>query len=470
MSADTNRVGPTPSGGRSQFGVAVALVVVAAVVVGVTCGPASGAISSTEGDLPVAGDFPATGNLSTTAGSPPDLVVGEVSVSGAAVASHHNGTALLWPARPYSLTTTIENLPTTAEYRVCALTANTELNCTTTTLRPAGTAVELSVPGSILQSGSGSNSESDSGSESTLVDDTATSTADGGNSSTFGSTDGSSADAGDNSSVTTLSSGVRNVSISVTRVGANETVVVGQLASLRVLPPSGDFDGDGLSNRAERERGTDPAVADTDRDLLADGTEVEFGTNPLDRKTAVVFGVVGLFVLGVAVGLLYRFRSQLFGPLWSLVTGVGTALSSSRSDSAGRNGSGDDSETDATRRAPTRTGTQSSDVAGRATAADSSGERDAAGERRERGPRPDPSPPLSDEERVLRLLEENDGQLPQSDIVSQTPWSKSKVSRLLARMDAQDLVVKINAGRRNVIVLPGEEPDTLQSLHDRDDE
>lgn len=69
---------------------------------------------------------------------------------------------------------------------------------------------------------------------------------------------------------------------------------------------------------------------------------------------------------------------------------------------------------------------------------------------------------LSDEEHVVRLLEANDGRLGQSEIVSLTPWSKSKVSRLLARMDARGEVVKVSTGRRNAIFVPGEEPAELK--------
>lgn len=81
-----------------------------------------------------------------------------------------------------------------------------------------------------------------------------------------------------------------------------------------------------------------------------------------------------------------------------------------------------------------------------------------------------PSPPLSDEELVLQLLEDNDGQLPQSEVVGQTPWSKSKVSRLLARMDVQSQVVKINVGRQNIIVLPEAEPAEVKPSGDREPE
>ncbi len=48
----------------------------------------------------------------------------------------------------------------------------------------------------------------------------------------------------------------------------------------------GDADGDGLSDVEEAARGTDPALADSDKDGKSDGTEVhELGTDPLKRDT-----------------------------------------------------------------------------------------------------------------------------------------------------------------------------------------
>ena len=63
-----------------------------------------------------------------------------------------------------------------------------------------------------------------------------------------------------------------------------------------------------------------------------------------------------------------------------------------------------------------------------------------------------------DEAVVVRLLEANDGRLPQADVVRETDWSKSKVSRVLSRMADAGEVTKIDIGRGNVITLPGEEP------------
>ena len=74
---------------------------------------------------------------------------------------------------------------------------------------------------------------------------------------------------------------------------------------------------------------------------------------------------------------------------------------------------------------------------------------------------------LTDEERILRMLDRNDGRLWQRDIHEQTEWSKSKVSRLLSRMAEEEKVRKIAIGRENIIALPGDEPELARSGIDR---
>jgi len=69
---------------------------------------------------------------------------------------------------------------------------------------------------------------------------------------------------------------------------------------------------------------------------------------------------------------------------------------------------------------------------------------------------PDPEL-LSDEERVLRLLRDNDGRMKQADIVKETNWSNAKVSQLLSKMADNDDVDKLRIGRENLITLPGED-------------
>jgi hypothetical protein len=60
---------------------------------------------------------------------------------------------------------------------------------------------------------------------------------------------------------------------------------------VRVCTERDDLDGDGLNGCEEKVLGTDPKIADTDRDRIPDGLEFLFGTNPLvdDMKQDIDF-------------------------------------------------------------------------------------------------------------------------------------------------------------------------------------
>jgi hypothetical protein len=70
---------------------------------------------------------------------------------------------------------------------------------------------------------------------------------------------------------------------------------------------------------------------------------------------------------------------------------------------------------------------------------------------------------LSDEERVVDLLEDNGGRMKQVDIVEATDWSKSKVSMLLSDMEEAERISKLRVGRENIVSLTGHEPDAAGS-------
>lgn len=70
---------------------------------------------------------------------------------------------------------------------------------------------------------------------------------------------------------------------------------------------------------------------------------------------------------------------------------------------------------------------------------------------------------LTDEERVHRLLESNEGRMRQTHIVEETEWSKSKVSMLLSEMEAEGSITKLRIGRENIISHPDSEPDATRS-------
>ncbi len=73
---------------------------------------------------------------------------------------------------------------------------------------------------------------------------------------------------------------------------------------------------------------------------------------------------------------------------------------------------------------------------------------------------------LSDEDRVVKLLTENDGRLKQVKIVERTGWSKSKVSMLLSDMEEEGTISKLRVGRENIISLDGDEPEAAGSPFD----
>lgn len=76
---------------------------------------------------------------------------------------------------------------------------------------------------------------------------------------------------------------------------------------------------------------------------------------------------------------------------------------------------------------------------------------------------------LSDEDRVLKLLEDNGGRMRQVTIVEETEWSKSKVSMLLSDMEDEGEISKLRVGRENIISLAGEEPEAAGSPFDDED-
>jgi hypothetical protein len=234
-------------------------------------------------------------------------------------------------------------------------------------------------------------------------------------------------------------------------------------------PLAVDTDGDGLADGTEvNARGTDPLAADSDGDSLSDDTELDRGTDPLAVDSDGDGRPDGTEVVGVGEPIVEEL-SPAVPTEWHLV-GVGVALVvlfavgvrigtrwGRRQASAAAGGANGVAR-------KVTTASKVTDGAGGGTVV--FGTRLNGDSRADEGPLEvdvDPStddgPAVSDEERVLRLLSENGGRLPQSDIVETTGWSKAKVSRRLSRMDETGRVRKIRLGRRNLIALPGAEPD-----------
>lgn len=185
-------------------------------------------------------------------------------------------------------------------------------------------------------------------------------------------------------------------------------------------PKERDTDGDGLTDPRELKLGTNPREEDTDGDGLDDGAEVEQGTHPLtpndpessptgDGEPSPSDNPLGLS-----------------NQATMLVVGAGTVL------------------------------------AGLAVAAGyvrRRGERDAPDLSEADAPDPEAESSvdpelLSPEQHVLHLLEQNGGQMKQSQFVEETDWSKAKVSRKLSQLEEAGEIERVRIGRENVVTTP----------------
>lgn len=73
---------------------------------------------------------------------------------------------------------------------------------------------------------------------------------------------------------------------------------------------------------------------------------------------------------------------------------------------------------------------------------------------------------MSDEDRVIAMLEDRGGRMKQVNIVEETGWSKSKVSMLLTDMEEDGTLSKLRVGRENIVSLSGHEPEAAGSPFD----
>jgi hypothetical protein len=189
-------------------------------------------------------------------------------------------------------------------------------------------------------------------------------------------------------------------------------------------PTDPDTDGDGLTDGEEiNQWGTNPLVSDTDGDGVSDGVEVERGSDPAPDSSQ------RLDVDGVPMvaGVLVAYALLVGAIVW-----VGRGSEEGGIEPAP---------------APTDGG-------------------DAGGDGEAVTVAPEP---MTNEDRIRQMLDANEGRVRQADIVEQTDWSKSKVSRLLSKMESDGEIRKISIGRENLIARPGDEPESARSPFEEHD-
>ncbi|USZ70645.1 helix-turn-helix transcriptional regulator [Natronosalvus halobius] len=72
-------------------------------------------------------------------------------------------------------------------------------------------------------------------------------------------------------------------------------------------------------------------------------------------------------------------------------------------------------------------------------------------------------PLLTDQEQIQQLVAQSGGRMRQSDLVEETKWSSSSVSRKLSSMEEEGLITRVQVGRGNLVFLAGYEPDAAVS-------
>jgi uncharacterized membrane protein len=86
------------------------------------------------------------------------------------------------------------------------------------------------------------------------------------------------------------------------------------------------------------------------------------------------------------------------------------------------------------------------------------------------GEAPPAATAVTDEQRVHEVIDDHEGQVRQSVVVSETGWSKSKVSRVLSRMEDNGAIQKIPIGRENIVARPDKVPEGAEPPFEPSDE
>ncbi|QSG04242.1 putative membrane-associated trancriptional regulator [Natranaeroarchaeum sulfidigenes] len=101
-----------------------------------------------------------------------------------------------------------------------------------------------------------------------------------------------------------------------------------------------------------------------------------------------------------------------------------------------------------------RDGTQTAAVAGGVSTGGDEASTDLSGEAIDESDSGPPSELLSNEERVVRLLEQHDGRLKQQQVVQELDWTDAKTSQVISDLREEGTVETFRIGRENVVRLP----------------
>lgn len=199
--------------------------------------------------------------------------------------------------------------------------------------------------------------------------------------------------------------------------------------------PSGSSEESVLWNGAETEFLEDQPMIVMTEDSETANTSDGAGEGPSLSWLVIVATLVVLAAVGVGIG----------AAAWWIRRGPG-------SGSGSRFGSG--SSTDSQSRPPTN-GAAGAPMEESSTAASGSSPR-GNGNGSDSGSNSPPPELLSNEERVLKLLESSGGRIKQQQVVSELEWTEAKTSQVVGGLREDDEIDVFRIGRENVLALPDE--------------
>ncbi|GAA0222315.1 hypothetical protein GCM10009000_041380 [Halobacterium noricense] len=71
---------------------------------------------------------------------------------------------------------------------------------------------------------------------------------------------------------------------------------------------------------------------------------------------------------------------------------------------------------------------------------------------------------LTPEVHIVQLLKGRRGSLHQQELIAETGWSRSTVSRLLGEMEVRGEIIRVRLGNENVVYLPDSMPAFVQRI------
>ncbi|WP_144903828.1 helix-turn-helix transcriptional regulator [Halobellus captivus] len=181
------------------------------------------------------------------------------------------------------------------------------------------------------------------------------------------------------------------------------------------------------------------------------------GSSESSDVNGLILGALGLLIVGGAVGwLLYRRRERAgVGPGGDPSADVSTTSGAGPAATTGDDGSASSAATGGGTDETAGDGSDGSPTGGSATGEGAAGVA-AADETGAGGAPPWEDELLSNEERVLALVEHEGGRMKQQEVAQTLDWTDAKTSQVIRKMRDEDKLDAFRLGRENVLVLPGE--------------